>query len=159
VVTVDAKGRLSVLYDDAQLTPTGVTRLPSPATSVFGTFQIAGGRGAQIARFDVAPSWRSCRSRWATRRSTGATTKVRPKPNTITATSLPRDRQAQATDLESLSYASPGRDRSCGAPIRSAAGRRGEQHRLSDEQVVVEHVDERLEQAADAGLVDGGCGD
>lgn len=37
-----------------------------------------------------------------------------------------------------------------------AACGRGEQDRLGDEQVVVEQVDERFEQAADAGLVDGG---
>jgi hypothetical protein len=36
-----------------------------------------------------------------------------------------------------------------------AACGRGEQHRLGDHEVVVEHVDERLEQAADAGLVNG----
>ena len=41
---------------------------------------------------------------------------------------------------------------------RRAAGGR-EQHRLGDDQVVVEHVDERLEQPADAGLVDRGGGD
>jgi hypothetical protein len=53
-VTVDAKGRLSILYDDAQPTSTGATALPSPAASVFGTFQMAGGRVAHIARFDAA---------------------------------------------------------------------------------------------------------
>ncbi len=53
-VTVDAKGRLSILYDDAQPTSTGATRLPSPAASVFGTFQMAGGRVAHIAGFDAA---------------------------------------------------------------------------------------------------------
>ena len=53
-VTVDPKGRLSILYDDAQPTSSGATALPSPAASVFGTFQMAGGRVAQIARFDAA---------------------------------------------------------------------------------------------------------
>jgi hypothetical protein len=53
-VTIDAEGRLSILYDDAQPTPTGATALPSPAAPVFGTFQMAGGRVAQIARFDAA---------------------------------------------------------------------------------------------------------
>lgn len=53
-VTVDAKGRLSILYDDAQPTSSGATALPSPAASVFGTFQMAGGRVAHISRFDAA---------------------------------------------------------------------------------------------------------
>jgi hypothetical protein len=52
-VTVDPKGRLSILFDDAQPTSTGATALPAPAASVFGTFQMAGGRVAQIARFDA----------------------------------------------------------------------------------------------------------
>ena len=41
---------------------------------------------------------------------------------------------------------------------RRAAGG-GEQDRLGDDQVVVEHVDEGLEQPADPGLVDRGGGD
>ncbi|MGA2929671.1 MAG: hypothetical protein ABSG43_27515 [Solirubrobacteraceae bacterium] len=53
-VTVDAKGRLFILYDDAQPTSTGARALPSPAASVFGTFQMAGGRVAHVARFDAA---------------------------------------------------------------------------------------------------------
>ncbi len=39
--------------------------------------------------------------------------------------------------------------------VAAASRGRGEQHRLGDQQVVVEQVDERLEQAADPGLVDG----
>ena len=42
---------------------------------------------------------------------------------------------------------------------RGAASGRGQQDRLGDEQIVVEDVDERLEQAADAGLVDRRGGD
>jgi hypothetical protein len=53
-VTVDARGRLSVLYDDDLVTSSGGTALPAPAASVFGTFQIAGGGVAQIAGFDAA---------------------------------------------------------------------------------------------------------
>ena len=43
--------------------------------------------------------------------------------------------------------------------MAGGASRGREQDRLGDEQVVVEQVDERLEQAADAGLVDGGGSD
>jgi hypothetical protein len=53
-VTVDAKGRLSILYDDDLVTSTGGTTLPAPDASVFGTFQIAGGGVAHISSFDSA---------------------------------------------------------------------------------------------------------
>jgi hypothetical protein len=39
--------------------------------------------------------------------------------------------------------------------VASSASRGGEHHRLGDEEVVVEQVEEQLEQAADPGLVDG----
>src|SRR2546423_10377967 len=39
---------------------------------------------------------------------------------------------------------------------RGGASGRREEHGLGDDQVVVEDVDERLEQAADGGLADGG---
>jgi hypothetical protein len=53
-VTVDAQGRLSILYDDDLVTSIGGTTLPAPDAAVFGTFQMAGGGVARISRFDAA---------------------------------------------------------------------------------------------------------
>ena len=79
------------------------------------------------------------------------------------ARSVPQSSGAAYTDVGSVERAHVGEQRAHlvvddQRVARRAAGG-GEQDRLGDEQVVVEHVDERLEQPADAGLVDRRGGD
>lgn len=52
-VTVNGRGRISVLYQDALVNANGTNSLPAPASTIFGTFQIAPGVSANIAAFDA----------------------------------------------------------------------------------------------------------
>ncbi|MGO9789739.1 MAG: ScyD/ScyE family protein [Solirubrobacteraceae bacterium] len=53
-VTVNDAGALSVLYQDDLVQKDGSTALPAPASTLFGTFQIAKGISANLAAFAAA---------------------------------------------------------------------------------------------------------